>query len=209
MNIDEREQRLLELVREYEEQECRELLDKARADASALLGQSARRARSVLHARILSERANVRERIHAAHAERDTRLRVSAEQANLELIALAWPRLQAALKARWDDADGRSVWVATVVQQAQARLPDVAWTIRHPPDWPRSEWLALAQRLAVEQAQPVRFVADGALTAGLVIESEGASLDASLGGLLSDRRRLEARLLAVLAQTAAEDRSTP
>jgi hypothetical protein len=207
MNIDEREQRLLELVREYQEQECRDLLEKARADASTLLAQSARRARSILHARVVSERANVRERIHAANAERDTRLRVSAEQANLALIALAWPRLQGALEARWGDPEGRAVWVATTVEQAQARLPGVSWTIRHPPDWPRTESLALERRLAAEQTQPVRFVADGALTAGLIIESEGASLDASLGGLLSDRRRLEARLLAMLAQTATQDRS--
>jgi hypothetical protein len=209
MNLEEREQRLLDLVREYQERECRDLLEKARADARALLTQSSKRARAVVHTRILSERANVRERIHAANAERDTRLRVRAEQANLALIALAWPRLRVALQARWADPQTRQVWVDTVVQQASTRLPDVRWTLRHPPDWPQPECSALEQRLAVERACPARFVADGALSAGLVIEAEGASLDASIDGLLCDRRRVEGRLLAMLARHSSEERSDP
>ena len=51
----------------------------------------------------------------------------------------------------------------------------------------------------------VRYVERNALRAGLVIESAGAVLDASLDGLLSARRRLEARLLALLSAARADD----
>jgi F0F1-type ATP synthase delta subunit len=67
----------------------------------------------------------------------------------------------------------------------------------------------LEARLTNELKQAPHFRADGALTAGLVIEAGGAVLDASLEGLLRDRRRVEARLLAFLARdpTDAGDQS--
>jgi hypothetical protein len=72
--------------------------------------------------------------------------------------------------------------------------------VRHPPAWSAVEWGPLETELARALGQAPHFRADGAVSAGLVIEAQGAVLDASLEGLLRDRRRLEARLLAVLAR---------
>lgn len=209
MKLEERERRLLDLIEEYRESECRALLNAARSEAENLLSDAFRRARDQLHERVLSERANVRARLHAARADHDTRLRASGDRANAYLLELAWPRLRETLVGCWSDPHARRTWANHAVAQARLRLPIGLWTLRHPPNWAGTEWAALEARLTNELKQAPHFRADGALTAGLVIEAGGAVLDASLEGLLRDRRRVEARLLAFLERdpTDAGDQS--
>jgi hypothetical protein len=206
MNTEERERRLLALIAEYQAAECRTLLESARAEATALLSEAWRRARAQLHERVVSERANARSRLQAARAEHETRSRASGDRANARLLELAWPRLRQVLVARWADPQLRRIWADHAVAQARQRLPVGLWTLRHPPDWSASEWAPLEAQLTNDLNQAPHFRADGALMAGLVIEADGAVLDASLDGLLRDRRRIEARLLALLARHPTQAR---
>jgi hypothetical protein len=64
----------------------------------------------------------------------------------------------------------------------------------------RDEWRTLASDLGAALGSAPRLVADGSLEAGLIVACGGAVLDASLGGLLKDRARIESRLLALLAE---------
>ena len=200
MKLEERERGLLTLIQEYRDAECRTLLEAARAEAKTLLADAYRRARTQLHERVVSERANARSRLHAARAEHDTRLRASGDRANAQLLELAWPRLREALSRRWAHAETRAIWARHAIAQGRQRLPLGLWTVRHPPAWSAVEWGPLETELARALGQAPHFRADGAVSAGLVIEAQGAVLDASLEGLLRDRRRLDARLLAVLAR---------
>jgi hypothetical protein len=202
MNLEEREQGLLRLVEAYQESECRSLLEAARQEAALLIHRTHQEARARVHQRILTERAGARERIQAARAERDTRERAGLERANARILSLAWPRLEALLKARWRDPAGRRTWVEGVLGQARRLLPPGVWTLRHAPGWPAPEWQSLARTLAAELGSEPRFVADGTLAAGLAIEGAGAVLDGSLEGLLKDRTRVEARLLALLEEVS-------
>ena len=79
-------------------------------------------------------------------------------------------------------------------------LPKGTWTLRHAPNWPEEEWQALVTALTAELGSEPRLVADGSLSAGLTVEGAGAVLDGSLEGLLKDRGRIEARLLALLEE---------
>jgi hypothetical protein len=200
MNLDEREQGLLRLVDAYRESECRSLFEAARREAAELIARTYQQERARLHQRVLVERAGARERIQAARAERDTRERTGGERASSRVLAIAWPRIEAALAARWHDSAGRQAWVQGVLEQARQVLPPGVWTLRHAPDWPESEWQALGSALAAELGRETRFVADGSISAGLAIEGAGAMLDGSLEGLLKDRTRIEARLLALLEE---------
>ena len=209
MNTEEREAALLQWLEHQGEHACRQILDAAQVESKRLLTEAFHQARSRLHARLLSERRTARERIHAVRAERETRARASGERASVRLLALAWPRLRAALAARWADSESRRRWIHNSVRLACATLPRGQWTIRHPPDWASSERGEVAATLIETQGQSPHFLADGALVAGLVIESAGASLDASLEGLLRDRDRLEARLLALMAGDEAPEEPVP
>ena len=208
MNLEEQEQGLVKLVEASRDSECRALLDAARQEAARLIARTYEEGRARLHQRVIAERAGARERIRAARAERDTRERAGRERASARLLAAAWPRLETALVAHWQDTGGRATWVRVVLGQARRRLPRGLWTLRHALGWPEAERQALGSELAGELGAEPRFVADGSLAAGLAIAAEGAVLDGSLEGLLKDRARIEARLLALLGDLQGERSKT-
>lgn len=202
MRLAEREAGLLKLVGQYRDEACRRQLEEARAQAARLLQQTFARERAHLHAQITAERERARERIEAVLADRETRTRRSGERASAELLAAAWPRLEAALVERWQSVGGRRGWAEHHLRLAQQRLPpaqhDGHWVVRHAPEWTEAERGALSACLALGLEHQPRFIADGELVAGLTIACCGAVLDASLAGLLRDRNALEARLLALI-----------
>ncbi|EXJ14132.1 hypothetical protein [Imhoffiella purpurea] len=199
MNLEERTQGLLDLVLEYRERECRAILDAARADAAHLLRDTYGRERARLHDVVLSERRDARARIQAIRAERDTRLRARSEGVQTHLLELAWPRLRSALESCWEDPGRRQRWTRSAAAQARAVMPLGTWRVRHPPDWAAGERRAMSEWILGQGLALPQFLADGVLRAGLLIQCGDALLDASLDGLLRDRRRIEARLLALLA----------
>ncbi|MEY6433425.1 hypothetical protein ABC977_13535 [Thioalkalicoccus limnaeus] len=203
MRIEEREQGLINLVTAYRDQSCRRLLDEAQGEARDLIRRTYGRERAHLHAQIVAERQRARSRIEAALADRDTRERRRGERATARLLEAAWPRLQTALVARWQSPGGRRQWAERALELARQSFPagdrDGRWMIQHAPEWVDDERRELIVAMALGLSYQPRCYSDGQMVAGLKITGQGAVLDASLAGLLQDRRRLEARLLALLA----------
>jgi hypothetical protein len=197
MNRAERERSLLALVAEYRDQECRRILDDAGRRAAKLIHDTYGRQRDALHRRVVAERSRAVGLIQAARAEAATRERRRSEAIDSTMIALAWPRLRAALAARWADPQGRRGWVESALGQALRRLPPGDWCIRHPGDWPAAEQDRLAEAVRAHAGVPPDLLADPGIDAGLVIASGNALLDATLDGLLRDREQVRARLLAL------------
>jgi hypothetical protein len=198
MRLEERERELLKLLDEYRDQECRKFLDAARAEAERTAERAYRRERARLHERVVAERAAARGRIQAVRAERDTRSRGGTERAHARILEQAWPLLRQTLGQRWQTPEGRRGWAAGAIDQARRTLPPGDWTIRHAPGWPEPERTPLVRGIAQDLGAEPRLVEDRGISAGLVVEWAGAALDATLDGLLRDRRRIEARLLALL-----------
>jgi hypothetical protein len=204
MNLEARTAALLARIADYRDDECRALLKAAEAEAQALLTRTWRAERARLHARVLAERAAALARIQAALAECDTRRRAKAEQTRAEVLGRAWPLLVERLVARWQDPGARGDWATAALNLARQSLPPGDWTIRHAPGGTDPEWAARGTALAEGIGALPRCMADPGLRAGLVIEAGGVRLDASLDGLLGDRPRIEARLLALLADGASD-----
>lgn len=199
MSLEERERGLLRLVAEQREEACRRLLAEAEYAAREVLRQMHRKERAHLHRRILEERARIQARIQAVEAERVTRERQLQARSSAGILEQAWPQLQLGLRRRWQDADGRRRWVARCVRQALGSLPAGPWTLRHAAGWPAAEQQAVRDELTRALGVEPQLRSDSTIDAGVIIDSGGACLDGSLGGLLADRQRLEARLLALLA----------
>jgi hypothetical protein len=199
MSLEERERALLRLVAEQKEEACRRLLAEAEDAARELLRQTHRKERAHLHRRVVDERARIQARIQAVEAERVTRERRQQARSSASVLEQAWPLLQLGLQQRWQDPEGRRLWVERCLRQALGALPMGAWTLRHAPGWSPAEQQAVREELTRTLGVEPQLRSDSAIEAGLVIDSGGACLDASLNGLLADRPRLEARLLALLA----------
>ncbi len=205
MKTQEREQALLRLIEQYRDQACRQLRDAARARASELIRRAYAKARVTLHQRVLAERSRAQGIIQVAEAERATRLRRRGEQRDAAVIDAAWPRLREAMLARWSAAETRRIWVDTHLTQALALLPPGQWRVRHAVDWPLDERAEATARIEVVSGRPPVLSADPQIPAGLILASARAVLDASLDGLLRDRERIEARLLALWHAPDADD----
>ncbi len=203
MNVEERAKGLLKLVETYRTQECRELIERAKEEVKDIMSRAWRREREHLHTSVEAERSRARSLIQAARAERATRERSSGDLANAQLLDLAWPLLERGLTARWANPNQREAWVAQALAGAFDALPAGQWTIRYAPNWSGPEraapCIALAARLAERGAPTPSFIPAPEIVAGLIVDSGSARYDASLDGLLQDRPRLQARLLALLA----------
>jgi hypothetical protein len=211
MNTEERERALLKLVQDERDKACNQLLAEAAERAAAITHEAHRRERALLHRRVVAERSRAEGLLRAAAAERATAERRLGEAADAALLAAAWPRLREQLGERWAVAASRRQWVETTLEQALRRLPRARWTIRHAAGWPEDERAAALARLGDAGLPEPALRADGDIAAGLVVAAGGAVLDMSVAGLLQDRARIEARLLALAARAAdntqAEERA--
>ncbi len=184
---------LLALIAEYRDQRCRELREAAERQARALLAEAHRAARDRVHAALEQARRDADHRLAAAEAAFDTREREQLLALAAHTLRRAWPRLQAALRRRWLDAEARRDWIQAALDDALRLLPGREWQLAHPPDWNRAEasaWLQAHPEVGISAWQAADDCA-----AGLRICAASACLDASLEGLLADRAVIESRLL--------------
>jgi hypothetical protein len=203
MNADERARALLALVDEYRDSKSREILDAARAEAHALVAQAFRLARSRVHEAIVDER----KRYDAAVAGAEARLHAPAPRApgrEAAMLAEGWRLLPGALAESWRSPAGRRRWAETHLGRALATLPRTDWEIAHAPGWAGDERQAAAGWLAAHGGPDLSFAADGTLTAGFRVRAGHNMLDATLEGLLAERKAIEGRLLHHLEQEAGE-----
>lgn len=194
---------LLKLVADDEQRRCREILARAEAAAQTTLREAQRAARARVRENVQTLKQERRQALALATAGLDTARRQHQQRSDQALLEAAWEPLQAALAARWRDAAARSRWVDGLVRRALTRLPRGLWRVEHPPDWPvveRSRFVAVLNA-ALGQEPQLQVAAD--ITAGLRVHAGSAQLDGTLGGLLSDRRAIEALLLAEIAVISA------
>ncbi len=198
MSLEENEQRLLELVLQRRDEECRQLQQRSEEEGLELLRAAYRSARTRLHENAESERNRARTHIGSARAELETQRRQRAQLLGSVVLAAAREQLPQRLTQHWADPAARAAWISNALEQALVALPGDSWRIRHPSSLAEAERDAL--RIAVQQQLPQapELVADTKVKAGLILECAGVMLDVSSTGLLADRNAIEARLLALL-----------
>jgi hypothetical protein len=198
MTQEDNERRLIHIVEQQRDDECRKLLERAQSEARDLLRKTYRRVRRRLHAEVTSERERAHAKITASRGELETRRRQHQKLVNAVILEAARERLPAKLTQRWQDPKTRANWITTALEQALEKLPKGSWHIRHPAALDTEECAASLRALQDQLPQPLELEADPGLHAGLVITCAGVVLDTSTGGLLEDREAVEARLLALI-----------
>jgi hypothetical protein len=204
MNTEERTRALLALVDEYRESKSREILGAARAEAQALVAQAFRLARARVHEAMVEERKRYDAAVAGAEARLHTRQRLAHQGREAAMLAAGWRLLPGALVESWRRPAGRRRWAETHLGRALATLPRTEWEIAHAPGWAEDERQAAAGWLAAHGGPDLSFAADGTLTAGFRVRAGHNMLDATLAGLLADRKGLEGRLLHHLEQGSGE-----
>lgn len=190
---------LLEYLERERSQRCREILDRADAEADDLRREARRRALALVHEAVKRERARRVDQLRREHARIDAKFRRERFKRELKGLERARSRLIEALVERWESgAAARRQWLRMTCEQALVFLPDGQWRVAHPPDWDRREArraIAVLERL--RPSVKIEFE-DGEQDAGLLLTCGSASVDSRPEGLLADRSRVDGLLLRAL-----------
>ena len=132
----------------------------------------------------------------AARAKQHTLMMQQSHSAASSFLEQCWQTLQPGLQARWQQPEYRRQWLAKILATATAVLPAGDWLIEHPADFSTEEQQQLLEQAQKQAGAKPDISSAPDLTAGIRISADGATVDGSLRGLLSDRTELEALLLA-------------
>jgi hypothetical protein len=196
---------LLDMVVRHRDEKCAAILASAQAEAKGLLRAAWREGRERLHNEINDTRRQVGRTLASLEAQQQTRRRQRRQAADGVLLVKARAALQTALLQRWQQPASRQQWCEELVKAALTTLDGREWIVEHPADWPMSEHDALRERINSLCGKTPRLQANGAIRAGLRICAEGTCMDATIDGLLQDRERIDAELLALCTECAGSD----
>lgn len=191
-------QHLLAKLDAHREARCEELLAQARSEAQGVIRHAHEKARARMHQAVVNTREKTRQQLVSATAQEQTRQRQLRQQQDQALLERAWQPLRDILLRRWQEPETRAQWIDQLLEQAAQVLVDTNWKIKHPPDWPGAERGQLERRLVELHGYSPVFSAQPSISAGLLITAEQTRVDGTLDGLLHDRSRIEALLLARL-----------
>ena len=200
-------QHLLTQLDAHRQARCEELLTQARNEARLETGHAYREARARVHQAVTNIREHTRQQLVSAAARQKTRERQLRQHEDQVLLERAWQPLQGLLLQRWQDPATRQLWIEQLLEQAARVLVETTWKIRHPPDWPGDERATVESRLVRLHGYAPVFSAQPSIRAGLLIVAGHTRVDGTIDGLLHDRSRIEALLLARLNECRVDPSS--
>jgi len=187
------------LRRVAREQESRGLAIRSAAgeQARSVVARARQEARARLRQAVTDERRQIERAIGERRAALDTDAR-RAEQATLrQLIERAWQRLPPAVAALWRDPASRQEWIRAACACAISSLrPQSSYVVEYDAEAAPDAGAMAQECLVAGGLEPVECRQVAGLGAGLRIRGGGACVDATVGGLLASRERVEAELLA-------------
>jgi len=196
VSVAERAGALLAEVARYRAESCAAILAAAREEVAGYVAHAHAEALHRFHAGAAETRKRAAERLRAAEAAVAAVARQRAQEVEWAVVARGRATLAASLAARWATVATRSRWLAWAAESAAARLEGGEWTLAHPVGWATAEWAAAVAELPVSVATP-RFVADLQMVGGVRITAAGATVDATVAGLLGHGDWIGGRLLAL------------
>ena len=203
--LDNKVRHLLDVLTQHRDEKCAAIRANAEAEARALLRTAWREARQRMHSENAETRRRVEQALASHEAQQQTRARQQRQADDGVLLVAARTALQASLLQRWQQPASRQQWCEALVNAAATTLDGKAWTVEHPADWPMSEHDELLQHITSVCGKTPRLQAKADISAGLRICADGTCMDATIEGLLHDRERIDAELLALCTERAGGD----
>ena len=187
---------LLTALSDEQTRRCREIVAAAEHQARQLREEARRTQRARLRQAVQDERQRRQHALLEAASRIETREQRAAHTRYERILRAAWPELRGALERRWEQSEGRKHWCEMVIRTAARVLSPAIWSVEHPAEWLADD-AALVTEMCNRQGVPAPvFVRDPGLRAGLRVRLDEACLDGSIDGLLSDRREIDATILA-------------
>jgi hypothetical protein len=189
---------LLDIVTQHQNQQCRQIDDEAAIQAAEIIRSAHHDAREKVHQVIVEERHNAQRAIAKQRAQIETENRQNFKDSENHFLDQVWEHLSTALNHRWTDPKARREWLSGTLEHALKHLQPGPWTITHPLDWSAAEIDAYLDQIRVFSGSEPTFAPDADLPAGVRIQANNVTADASPRGLLANHQDISAMLLAEL-----------
>lgn len=176
---------LMAYVGQVRDRKLSEIQAAAAAECAARVDAARARAREQIRQALREVRADADGRVALARAAMQSRLRRARQALTLRALADVQARVEAAVRARWGDPQGRRAWVAMAFAEAARSLPPGTWSVAH----------GLAADLSgvvLPQGVTLAARAEPEIAAGLRIACGDAQVDATPEGLLRQPERVAA-----------------
>ena len=194
---------LLARMHETRDQGCRQLRESAADQARQVVAEARQRARRRIKEAVIEKRRQVEEHCRRVRVELESRQRDRLFSEIGERRATGLSALPAALEARWTDPAARRRWCRHVLDGAALVLRQGRWDVRVAPGLDEAERRELGTAASALAGEAAQVQVDDGLAVGIVVSHDGARYDGTIDGLLADRMRVQAALLAELGR--AED----
>lgn len=175
---------------------CEEIEQDAGRRARQLLDDNRRKLRKRLHRAVDDERQRRNVALRDAERRIETAERSRLQERYGEFLEEAWPQLVDELRRRWNDRERRRAWCEMLIAEAQDKLAPQSWTVEVPESWSSDDERWLEHAFQSRGLPYPTCSKNGDIEEGLRIRRDDACLDATLDGLLANRRAVRARLLA-------------
>lgn len=179
-------------VNEDRDQRCAQLHSDVMGQVQVILRTARREARASVRDAVSRERKQGEQALRQALAKARLEERQREQQQALTMLEEMWAAIASALESRWADPLCRKSWVKAAIRQGQIVLGDRDWHIEYGPGWSPDELNQLMKLVSHE----TRLAYDKDVRAGIRIKTDGASLDATVVGLLASRPHVESEFLA-------------
>lgn len=190
-------QRLLEIVESYQQEQCHQFREQAEQQSRQIIQHAYRNARARLRNHILEDRHYLEQELSATRAKRHTFNMQLKHQASQEFLEDSWQLLTSRLIQRWENPKQRGDWIKSVIDNALRSLAGSDWQVSHGDLFSEADKQQIVQLLAGNEAEiKIIFSKVPDVRAGILVTSDSASVDGSVDGLLADRVRIEAKILA-------------
>jgi len=194
---------LLARMHAARDEHCRRLQESAVEQAQEIVGEARRRARQRVKEAVLEKRRQVEEHCRQARVEMETRGRAERFAELGDRLDEGLSALPDALAERWSEPEARRDWCRQVLEGATATLRPGRWVVTLAPGVGQEDREAVEKAASGAAGEPVELNEDPGLAAGMQVVHDGARYDGTIGGLMADRIRVQAALLAELAALEA------
>jgi vacuolar-type H+-ATPase subunit E/Vma4 len=190
---------LLRRVAREQESRCRRARDAAQEQAGSIVARAWEEARTRLRQAVEEERRAVDKALGDRRAALETVARQREQAVLRELMDDAWRDLPGTLVSSWQRDDARREWCAAACAVAvRALQAEQGYTVEIDAAAPDDVRKVVDEALPQPSGPELRFREVPSLGAGLRIHAGRACVDATVGGLLASRERIESELLAEL-----------
>lgn len=194
---------LLGVVVENREKRCQQVREKAQQQAREITRQAHARSRARMHRHVNELREKYRVRLTSATARNQTLLRQQHQKEDRAMLDVTWPLLREAMTALWNDPESRREWLQAAIADASTRLREQGWHIEHPHNLTEEDEKLITHMLSHGKSKHPKLAAADDIEAGIRIRIKGTVVDATLEGLLCQRKAIEAVMLARIKQGVA------